>query len=146
MGQKAVARTRYDFQAGRLVGRRRLVPLCLMVLILMRAMIPVGFMPDLSGFGQGLFEIVICTGDGARTITAHQDGGAAPPAHPQKRGEHSFDLCAFALAMTGALVVLGLILTLFRYGPSQVFLPSSVEWRVSTGGAGALGPRAPPLT
>lgn len=144
MGQKTAARTRGLFKTGRHLGMRRSVPWFLAALMLMRAMIPAGFMPDLSGAGQSRFEIIICIAEGSPAITADQ-ADAASPAHVPRRGERRFDPCAFALAMAGALVVLGLILALFSDGPSRIFFPFSFERIAFACRSGSLGPRAPPI-
>lgn len=126
------------------MGLRRSVPMILAAVMLLRAMIPAGFMPDLSAAGLGRFEIVICTGEGARTIPVDPDGAASPD-HGSPRGDHGFEPCAFALAMAGALVVLGFIVTLSFYRPSRAFVPPSIERLAFACAAGALGPRAPPI-
>lgn len=144
MGLETAARTRDRLGTSRHMGLRRSVPVILAAVMLMRAMIPVGFMPDLSAAGQGRFGIAICTGDGARTIPFDHDGGANP-AHVPQHGNRGFDLCAFALAMAGTLIVLGLILGVFQFEPSRAFSPPPVKHIPFASGVGSLGPRAPPL-
>lgn len=51
----------------------------LLLCALVRALVPVGYMPDLSAARDGTFKVVICTGDGARTITLDASGA---PTHP----------------------------------------------------------------
>ena len=42
--------------------------------LLLRAMIPVGFMPDLAAARDGVFTFVICSGSGFSTITLDANG------------------------------------------------------------------------
>lgn len=60
----------------------------------LRALIPVGYMPDLAGLASGQIEMVVCTMNGP--IKMLVDPGHDPhPVHPSDRQS---DTCQFALA------------------------------------------------
>ena len=61
--------------------------------VLLRALVPVGFMPDLAA-GDGVFTIVICTADGFSTIDVDANGDPIGPDH-EPDGEAK-DHCPFA--------------------------------------------------
>lgn len=124
-------------------GRASRLSLLLAALVFLRALIPVGFMPQVAA-GGGLIDIVICTGHGLRTLTILDPGGLAAP-QPSNPDALESGLCPFAAA--GALAFVGLIVALLwpvgrtlrsLLDPPSAFRPPAV-------GFGALGPRAPPL-
>lgn len=57
---------------------RGVIAWTLLALMMLRAAIPVGFMPDLDALREGRIEIVVCTPGGLKTITVPDD--AAGPA------------------------------------------------------------------
>lgn len=74
--------------------RLGLVQLALLAMVL-RALIPAGWMPAQAGQGTGL---VICTGQGLVTIQVGPDGKPLP-AHPGDQDQtHHHDVCPFAAA------------------------------------------------
>ncbi|MGP1256416.1 MAG: hypothetical protein ACTS10_18495 [Kiloniellales bacterium] len=62
--------------------------------LLLRAMIPVGFMPDLAAARDGVFTLVICSGSGVSTITLDANGDPVDPdaGHDAEATSH----CIFA--------------------------------------------------
>lgn len=83
---------------------RQLAMLCVCAVFLLKALIPAGFMPDLS-HGE-TFKLVICTATGPQTVLVDKDmnplaDGEASSSHPSPSdattgGEH-LTLCPFAV-------------------------------------------------
>lgn len=87
---------------------RRLAPWLLLLALLLRGMIPAGFMPNMDpANGKGF--LVICTAAGEATITTDGDGGDGSAA-PTDTGHQG--LCPFmTLTLLGpVLLLLGLLL------------------------------------
>lgn len=61
-------------------------------LFVLRAAIPVGFMPDLGALANGTVEIVICTPDGLQTIRLDEGG---TPLSDEEQRPGSADECPF---------------------------------------------------
>ena len=128
---------------GRVVKSRWL--LCLIAaLVLARAVIPVGFMPNVSALADGVLEIVICSGAGIKTIALDESGAPVAPSRPHTN--HVQDgLCPFATA--SALAAVALISALFRpyRWPSRALFSVDKIQFAPAYHSGALGPRAPPF-
>ncbi|WP_119168678.1 DUF2946 family protein [Algihabitans albus] len=111
--------------------------------LLLRAMIPVGFMPDLAAARDGVFTLVICTGNGLSTIELDANGD---PVDPDDRHEaEAQSHCTFAPIGPVVLTSLPADLT------SRALASAPASWS-SIPAAGhiryrptALLPRAPPL-
>ena len=115
-----------------------------LLLFALRAVVPVGYMPDLGALRDGQVQIIICTGTGTQALLVDQsghpveDGGAADHAGASD--------CAFAISTATALAL-----------PSAVpslSLPLAAGRTARTSEAGTsfppaqgppLGPRAPPI-
>lgn len=123
------------------IAGRCLATLLLTGVLLLRGLVPVGFMPDLAAIVDGTFQIVICTGGGLKVVTV--------PLAPAHGGEHepasAGEQCAFA----------GLVSTVLL-APAQPAILAPVTAAsslrilvVDSGHLGAivpgLGARAPPL-
>lgn len=67
-----------------------LIALC----VLLRALVPVGFMPDLAAAREGVFTIVICTADGLSAFAVNARGEPVGPDH--ERDADAKDHCPFA--------------------------------------------------
>ena len=90
---------------------RGFAPWLLLLALLVRGLIPGGFMPNVSGDdSQGW--LVICTASGMKTIDSHADDDAAGPVDTHQQG-----LCAFALM--GAVAPLLLLVALLLPRPSR---------------------------
>lgn len=122
---------------------RRLAPWLLLLALLLRGMIPAGFMPNMDpANGKGL--LVICTASGLSTIAPDGDGGdggdgkAAPP----DTGHQG--LCPFmALTLLGpVLLLLALLLPAARAGTPLRPILRALCRRLLAGVP--LGARAPP--
>lgn len=135
-----------DHSAARIVNGPRVPPLALLLaaLVLLRALIPAGFMPDLSAAASGRFSIVICTAAGTRAGFADATGAPVAPGD----AEHASvveGLCPFAAAGATALAGLIVVLPWPRRPRPRVVPPSSASIAGRRFPAGSLGPRAPPL-
>lgn len=84
---------------------RGFAPWLLLLALLVRGLIPGGFMPNING-DEGQGWLVICTAGGMKTIDRHADGqGAKDATGPVDT--HQPGLCAFALmAAVGPLLLL----------------------------------------
>ena len=58
---------------------RRVLARATIVLFALRALVPVGFMPDLDTLGAGHLDIVLCTGHGPVSLTLDANGVPAKP-------------------------------------------------------------------
>lgn len=69
----------------------------LLAAVVLRALIPVGFMPDFRAAAHGEFKIVICTASGSKLVTLDADGKliAGEPSSDHKAPHHD-EPCAFA--------------------------------------------------
>ena len=92
-------------------GMRRLAGMVLLCALLLRGMIPGGYMPDF-GTGEGAGFLVVCSGAGGLTIV-DPDGGQAPA------DTHQDGLCAFAL-LVNALPLLAAIVLLLGLLPRNI--------------------------
>ena len=95
MGRKS---HREGSTAGRAFARRRHAgrPLLQLVLflVLLRALIPPGYMPDLAAAQDGVITLVICSPDGLRTISLDENGNPVEPGEAPE--EHQRQHCPFA--------------------------------------------------
>ena len=83
---------RWAYAPRRYAGR----PLILLVLflVLLRALVPPGYMPDLAAAQDGIITLVICSPDGLRTISLDENGNPVEPAEAPE--EHQRQHCPFA--------------------------------------------------
>ena len=135
-----------DHSAARIVNGPGVPPLALLLaaLVLLRALIPAGFMPDLSDAASGRFSILICTAAGTRALIADPTGAPKAPGD----AEHASvveGLCPFAAAGAMALAGLMVVLARPRRPLARALPPSSEAVAGRRYPAGSLGPRAPPL-
>lgn len=88
----------------------------LVLLVVLRALIPAGYMPDMQALEKGKLAITICTGDGMKDVLVDGPSGP-PPAH--EKGKNFF--CPFMIL--SALLYVAALLQLFLYGlrPPQRF-------------------------
>lgn len=111
--------------------------------LLLRAMIPVGFMPDLAAARDGVFTFVICSGSGFSTITLDANGDPVEPG--SGHDAEAVSPCLFAPIgpalpashPSGSLAQAGFSL-LASWSP--VLAAGHLRYRPT-----ALRPRAPPL-
>jgi hypothetical protein len=121
---------------------RRWVANLLLLAFALRALVPVGYMPDFEAAARGSYKIVICTTAGAQSIVIDEDGNKVP----QKHGDHNDQPCAFAgmaafVDVQFKIAPLAVPVTfadLFAFRESVVLPP--------TRAGPVLGSRAPPAT
>ncbi|WP_439816572.1 DUF2946 family protein [Zavarzinia sp. CC-PAN008] len=68
-----------------------------LLFVVLRILVPPGFMPDLAALQDGRLQVVLCSADGARTLTLAADGSVIPDEgdHPVEAGALH---CPFGLA------------------------------------------------
>lgn len=64
----------------------------LVIAFAVRALIPVGYMPDLGALSRGVLKVVICTGSGNHSAALD----AADQPQPKNNTSHASEPCAFA--------------------------------------------------
>lgn len=116
----------------------------------LRALAPLGFMPDLQALQEGRVEIVLCTGIGFKTITVDAAGrpvlpdGSDAPSDP---GEGAGADCAFRSPAAAALLlpeVAALPAPAAAY--SERLRPAAAQALPPPAQGPPLGARAPPAT
>jgi Protein of unknown function (DUF2946) len=78
------------------VASRKLLKILLASALLLRSLVPVGFMLDPAQAGEGQFAVIICSAGGTYTITLDADGDPVPPTNDVT--DHS--TCPFSTAAT----------------------------------------------
>jgi len=113
----------------------------LLAALCFRAFFPLGFMPAHAA-GADEFQIVICTGTGAKTIAV--DGGGEPVSHPAQDGEQDAP-CAFASILQAYVQSLAPLAPLAAVlAPSQQLAVESVN-ALPLADDIHIQPRAPPV-
>jgi len=115
-----------------------------LALFVLRALVPLGFMPDFSAKGQGGISLAFCTVGGAKTRLV--DLAESPEKNESgKLGEHSRGECSFAVSASPALpATRSVVLTQEPSNAASVAKASSVVAPASPRGP-PLGSRAPPV-
>lgn len=122
---------------------RRLIGLVLGLVLIVRSMVPVGFMLAPTAV-DGSLALMICTGAGPLDGAALADVDSSPT-KPGKPGAGSHDLCAFAPAFALAVPAEGAYLLAPVALVGRAELPSVAD-RLPPARAGpSLGSRAPPV-
>jgi len=107
----------------------------------LRALIPVGYMPDFSAVAQGVFKVVICSASGAKTLTVDANGHHVPdksiPSHDQP--------CAFAGLAKFATPVLDVIEVASPEVAAQPVAFGEFKLWPPVRAGPVLGSRGPPL-
>ncbi|MEJ0063835.1 MAG: DUF2946 family protein [Alphaproteobacteria bacterium] len=115
-------------------------------LLLLKAAMPLGFMPDMAALRQGIVKITICSAYGAQQIYVDQDLNKTDP--KKDGGEHQaekhFQFCPFEKASSfapPAMAALFAVPFLFLYFKRRHEPDSRLRHEHVT----AAWPRAPPL-
>ncbi len=120
----------------------------LLVLFALRAVIPVGYMPDPAALQDGRFEIVVCTPAGLKTITVTPDRSGPGGAEKAPTDELSAPECPFQTVIAKALIVPDQIGAPLRWSPAA--LPGGGTTSTSLLRSSLTGPplglRAPPVS
>lgn len=113
--------------------------LALLCGLILRSMIPMGYMPDPEAWRQGQITMTICTADGTPVSLRLEDLLDIPKHHPDQPG-HATCPCCFihdeALALLPLLALVPTAATWHSY---------AVQRQAKTGLASAHGVRGPPL-
>lgn len=112
----------------------------------LRALLPIGFMPDLHALQDGRFEIVLCTADGAHLLTVGSDGQPIDPDSSKDPKSQSSQDCPFGIAFAKALIVPVSASAMSALIMRDVVLPSPSDLALLPPAQGPpLGSRAPPI-
>jgi hypothetical protein len=124
----------------RLHETRKAFAWVVMLAFLVRAIIPVGFMPDMDAAAKGIFKISICSMQGARNILVDA-GGQPVKDHPAKKQADTF--CPFGGFSKLALETFAPQLTASHFAYIQK-RPIAQEFFVSLPFYYSAQPRGPP--
>lgn len=127
---------------------RRLARLTLLLFVL-RALLPTGFMPDLDLLKRGGFQIVLCTAQGPVSVAVDEDGKPLDPDGDHDRHDPADAFakdCPFGTAFAKAFDVPTLVATAVLALPAAVatVAPRPLDLRPPPQGP-PLGSRAPPI-
>lgn len=126
-------------------ARRRFADCAVLVLFLLQAFLPAGFMPDISALRQGTFEIVVCTGTGFETLTVDENGNPVSKDETTPTGHIDKSKCPFGgvtLKPTSTLFVP--IVAVPTYGVVPWRHMALADLGPTSEPGPFLGPRAPP--
>lgn len=114
--------------------------------LLLRAMLPPGYMPDLSALGEGGLPLVICTG-AAQNVTLLLDADGKPVKTSDMPAPSDVP-CLFALLAALPVPLLLALSLLVPLWPRQTILwrpsPGWTQWPAYLRLPGDTPPRAPP--
>lgn len=117
----------------------------LAALFSLRALLPLGFMPDLDAASAGRFEIALCTAYGPSTLTVDAAGQPSrddPAGTDRTEGRD----CPFFVALSKSLTLPKWEPIIWPAGPAPVPVAERALAPICAPTAGApLGPRAPPI-
>jgi hypothetical protein len=121
---------------------KRIASWLLLAALVLRGMIPVGFMPDAAALAKGVFPIAICSNGLEQTILVDEDGA---PVKPPPAAHHADAPCLFAAV---AALAAPLLLAVLLLAPA---LPRQADWPARAAPIllllrppGTAGARAPP--
>lgn len=121
-------------------GLKRWLAHLLLLAVAVRALIPIGYMPDFAAAGDGVFKVVICSGMGAKQVALDADGKPLPDQQASNDGQP----CAFAGVAVVALPILdALPLPAPDFQTAALSARTAVDLPPARAGP-ALGSRGPP--
>lgn len=112
----------------------------LVVTFALRAIIPVGYMPDFGALSKGVLSVTICTTQGLKTISVDADGKTLPG----KKHQDQNHPCAFAGIAQVAISVGEIALSLTSYDDAEDQIPDLAVTLPPLRAGPALGSRGPP--
>lgn len=129
--------------SGRAASFRRFAAQLTLALFALRALVPVGYMPDLAAAGDGQVRIVICTGYGSKSILVDETGA---PADDRGTSQPGHGDCPFGTASGAAFLAPEPALAPLHPVLAQGFLPPAGAQSLTPPAQGPpLGQRAPPI-
>jgi len=128
-------------RVNRLLSDRRLTELLLAVLLL-RALVPAGFMPVPDAAGASTLTMQMCSVAGPLTVSLQLDGQKSPA--PSTPRAHVGDYCAYAVSAMSAPPPAASAAALLIARASEL-IPPAIEIASAPSIPRAHPPRAPPL-
>ena len=130
--------------SGRAPTLRVLAARLTLALFALRALVPVGYMPDLAAARDGQVRIVICTGYGSKSVVVDESG---TPVEGQDEAKHgAAGDCPFGAAPAVALAVPDPAAVLALPDLRQAFhTPNDASALLPPAQGPPLGQRAPPI-
>lgn len=122
-------------------GARALIVRALLTAFVLRALIPVGYMPDFGAVSKGVFKVVVCTAQGLKTMSVDLNGEQTPPS---KHGGHDHHPCAFSGMATVAANDDGVVVAVPAYDTAAAIAPQRAVVLPPSRAGPPLGSRAPP--
>ena len=112
----------------------------LLLAVGIRALIPIGYMPDFTAAVDGVFKVVICSGMGAKSVAFDADGEPLP----DQDVSHNDQPCAFAGLAVVALPSLDATLPTAPEFQSSTLIPRIAVQLPPSRASPMLGSRGPP--
>ncbi|MGE3623778.1 MAG: DUF2946 family protein [Bdellovibrionales bacterium] len=111
--------------------------------LLMKLLVPAGFMPDMAALSQGSFKITICSASGARQIFVDETGKeAGQKSHHERTGKTGHDVCSFGASPQAALAP---VLSVFAsFLTLALAYPAAEDRQADITPLRAAWPRGPP--
>lgn len=129
--------------SGRAASLKRFAAQLTLALFALRALVPVGYMPDLAAAGEGQVRIVICTGYGSKSILVDEAG---KPLADRDAGQTGHGDCPFGTASGAAFLAPEPAMAPVHPALVQDFLsPVSALSLTPPAHGPPLGQRAPPI-
>lgn len=125
---------------------RHLASWLMLLALLVRGLVPAGFMPDVGALRHGVYAITICTGTSQQNVIIDQDGNMVDrDGQGLPGGDHPGEVpCLFAVAaQIAALLFLAVALVLLARERDGWHLPADTLRRTARP-PGSPGARAPP--
>lgn len=125
---------------------RRIASWLVLLALLVRGLIPVGFMPEVGALRHGVYAITVCSGSAQKNVIVDRDGNVVDPAGQgaPASGHPDDGPCLFALSLqVAALVLLAVALVLLASERSPWRLPAGLHTPFERP-PGTPGARAPP--
>lgn len=125
---------------------RHLASWLMLLALLVRGLVPAGFMPDVGALRHGVYAITICTGTSQQNVIIDQDGNTVDrDGQGSPGGDHPGEVpCLFAVAaQIAAVLFLAVALVLLALERAGWRLPAAELWRIARP-PGSPGARAPP--
>lgn len=112
----------------------------LLLAVVSRALIPIGYMPDFAAARSGLFKVFICSGMGDKSVALDANGRPLP----EQQSGHNDQPCAFAGLAVVALPALNAMLLPAQVVQSASLIPRIAAQLPPSRATPMLGSRGPP--